>query len=56
MNWIGSAIVLTLFPIIKDALPNHNPGGLFIWFSLYTFICLIVYSKLVIETKDKNQK
>lgn len=54
MNWVSSAIVLIVFPLIKDELPNQNPGWLFLFFAVYTFFCFVIYAKIVIEIKDKT--
>lgn len=56
MNWVSSAIVLIVFPLVKDKLPNQNPGWLFIFFAAYTLMCFFIYAKIVIEIKDKTEK
>lgn len=48
MNWVSSAIVLIAFPLLKDILPNQNPGWLFIFFAAYTLLTFIIYVKIVI--------
>ena len=53
MNWVSSAIVLIVFPLLKDELPNQNPGWLFVFFAGYTLFCFVIYAKIVIEIKDK---
>ena len=54
MNWVSSAIVLIVFPLLRDELPNQNPGWLFIFFAAYTLFCFVIYSKIVIEIKGKS--
>lgn len=54
-NWISSALVLMLFPVMVDYMPDKNPGYLFIFFALYTFMCFFVYMKFIIEIKDKTE-
>lgn len=53
MNWLGSAIVLIVFPLLKTSLLDNNPAVLFFFFALYTFFCALIYSKIVIEIRDK---
>ena len=55
MNWLSAEIVLIVFPLIKESLPNENPGILFLFFSFYAFVAFLVYIKLVIDIKDKSE-
>jgi len=56
INWGGAALVMLLFPIIKEILPNKNPGYLFLFFSVWCVISFLINAKYTIETKGKTEK
>lgn len=56
INWGGAALVMLLFPIIKEILPNQNPGYLFLFFSVWCVISFLINAKYTIETKGKTEK
>ena len=56
INWTGAALVMLLFPIIKKALPNENPGYLFFFFSVWCVGSFLINAKFTIETKGKSEK
>lgn len=56
INWGGAALVMLLFPIIKEVLPNQNPGYLFLFFSVWCVISFLINAKYTIETKGKTEK
>jgi MFS family permease len=54
INWAGATVCMLLFPIIKDALPNQNPGYLFLFFAAWCILSFLINAKFVIETKGKT--
>ena len=42
VTWCGAAIVMVLFPIIKNILPGQNPSYLFLFFLVWTSISFVV--------------
>lgn len=54
MNWLGNSLVVLLFPIIKKALPEENPGYLFCFFGIWCIISTLVNMKFMVETKDRR--
>ncbi len=55
-NWGAAALVMLLFPIIKDALPNDNPAPLFLFFCAWCVASFVINAKYLIETKGKTEK
>lgn len=52
-NWVTSALVMTLFPIISSALGSKGP--LFLFYAVWAFASLMVNQKYMVETKGKSQ-
>ncbi len=54
VNWGGSALCILFFPIIKARLPGENPGGLFLFFAIWSAGAYYVNRRYVIETRNKT--
>jgi hypothetical protein len=52
-NWGGAALIMILYPILLEKLPEKNPGYIFMFFGLFVTLSLPVTKKLMLETKDK---
>jgi SP family xylose:H+ symportor-like MFS transporter len=48
VNWAGAALVMLLFPIITEILPNKNPGYLFFFFSAWCVASFLINAKYTI--------
>jgi MFS family permease len=53
-NWAFLALVILLFPIIKARLPHQNPALIFLFFSFWSAISVLINQKFVVETMNKN--
>lgn len=53
-NWLGAALMVILFPMVIEILPNHNSGYVFMAFAIYGMTSLFVINKLMVETKGKK--
>jgi hypothetical protein len=42
ITWLFAAIVMVLFPIINEKLPDKNPCYLFLFFLIWTGVSLII--------------
>lgn len=52
-NWCGAALVMILFPIVQQMVPNQ--GIIFAFFGIVATLSLFVTNKLMLETKDKTE-
>lgn len=48
INWAGASLVMLLFPIIKEILPNQNAGYLFFFFCAWSIASFVVNAKFTI--------
>ena len=53
-NWVAAAIIMVGFPIIIGQLPNQNPAPLFAVLAIYSFLCIFIQHRYMVETKDKS--
>lgn len=54
VNWASAAIIMLLFPVIKETLPNKNPAFLFLFFATWSTLSFFFNKKFVIETQNKG--
>lgn len=54
VNWASAALIMLLFPVIKEKLPDKNPALLFLFFALWSTLSFFFNKKFVIETKNKG--
>lgn len=50
-NWMFGVLVSILFPILEASI---TAGPVFAFFTVYSFIFLLINQKIVVETKDKT--
>jgi len=48
VNWGGASLVMILFPIVIQYLPDNNPGFIFLYFGTYGLLSLIITSRFMI--------
>jgi hypothetical protein len=48
INWGGAALVMLLFPIIQENLPNQNPAYLFLFFCAWCVASFLINAKYTI--------
>ena len=53
VNFFTSGLISILFPILVEQF--GGPGPIFAFFTVYSFVSLILNQILLIETKDKTQ-
>ena len=51
---IFASVVIILFPILKNMIPNKSPVYLFLFFFIWTTLSFIVNHKVLLETKEKT--
>ncbi len=56
VNWISAALVMLVFPVIIDTLPNKNGGYVFLFFAIWTTFSYLFNRKFLIETQNKGEK
>lgn len=54
VNWASAAIIMLLFPVIKETLPDKNPAMLFLFFAIWSTLSFFFNKKFVIETMNKG--
>jgi hypothetical protein len=52
--WISAALVMLLFPVIRETLPNRNGGYVFLFFALWCTLSYVFNRKFLIETQNKG--
>ncbi len=54
-HWFFYALLLFMFPVVKDAFTsNHGIGYIFAFFAVFTFISFFFFKKYIVETKGKS--
>lgn len=48
VNWASAALIMLLFPVIKETLPNKNPALLFLFFSIWSTLSFFFNKKFII--------
>ena len=56
VNWMCSASVVILFPILKENVLDGDPEVLFLFFSFWCGMSFVVNYFFLVETKDKSEK
>lgn len=55
-NWGTASLIMLLFPVIKERLPNKNPALLFVFFAIWCGGAFFFNKKFLIETRNKTEK
>lgn len=42
INWSGAALIMILFPILLNYMPDNNPGYIFLFFGIYVTLSIYV--------------
>lgn len=55
VTWIFASVIIILFPILRNMVPNKSPVYLFLFFFIWTAISFVINQKVLLETKGKGE-